>query len=94
MASLGSLAYAEDDGRHMLGIKAMQAPELSESLREGRREMTAQEEAEGKFCCHVLECDSEVRQDASTLTSPSHQTCCVCTDQSAADLLPGARALS
>ena len=64
VASLGSIAYAEDEGRHMLGVKAMQSSDLSESVSEGRRELTVQEEATGKFCCHVLECDSEVNIEA------------------------------
>ena len=67
VASLGSIAYAEDDGRHLLGIKAVQSPELPVSVSEGRRELTALEEAEGKFCCHVLECDSEVGTNTLTL---------------------------
>ena len=56
MASLGSLSYAEDDNRHILGIKTTQPPTAAgatlteEDLQDTKR----------KFCCHVLECDSEV----------------------------------
>ncbi len=64
VASLGSIAYAEDDGRHIIGIKAGQSSEVSEPVREGQRELTPREEVEGKFCCHVLECDNEVRRDS------------------------------
>ena len=48
MASVGSLAYAEDENKHILGIKAVQSPGPV-----AERERT-------NYCCHVLECDSEV----------------------------------
>ena len=50
VAAIGSLAYAEDDGRHILGIKVARSPA---SVRGG----VSNEES---ICCHVLECDSEV----------------------------------
>lgn len=50
VASIGSLAYAEDDGRHILGIKVARSPA---SVRGG----VSNGESIG---CHVLECDSEV----------------------------------
>lgn len=56
VASLTSLSYAEDENRHILGVKTMQpATVSSSSLTE--RDLPADT---GKFCCHVLECDSEV----------------------------------
>ena len=59
VATLGSLAYAEDDGRHILGLKA--AKKFS-----GEGNAIAEEEGEeeegGGYCCYVLECDSEVRE--------------------------------
>ena len=50
VASVGSLAYAEDDGRHILGVKVARSPA---SLRGGMGEGDGIE-------CHVLECESEV----------------------------------
>ena len=50
VASIGSLAYAEDDGRHILGIKVARSPA---SIRAGTLG------SEG-IDCHVLECESEV----------------------------------
>ena len=44
-AAVGSLCYAEDDGRHYLGVKAAVVTKA------GRNQ----------FCCYVLECDSEVK---------------------------------
>lgn len=56
IASVGSLSYAEDENRHILGIKTNQPATASGStLSEGDLK-----DLEGKFCCHVLECDSEV----------------------------------
>ena len=50
MASIGSLAYAEDDGRHILGIKVAVSPATRKgSLGEGET-----------ISCHVLECENEV----------------------------------
>ena len=51
VASIGSLAYAEDDGRHILGIKVARSPS---SVRGG---MVAEDE---EINCHVLECENEV----------------------------------
>ena len=50
VAAVGSLAYAEDDSRHILGIKVARSPA---SLRGGVGEGEGIE-------CHVLECESEV----------------------------------
>jgi len=41
---IGSLSYADDDGRHILGIKTTAAESIDE------------------YCCHVLECGSEVNR--------------------------------
>lgn len=51
MASIGSLAYAEDDGRHILGIKVAHSPA---SVRGTATEIDG-------IGCHVLECENEVR---------------------------------
>ena len=48
MASVGSLSYAEDEGRHILGIKVAQSP------------TSMNEEENSGFSCHVLECENEV----------------------------------
>ena len=53
LTSVGSLAYAEDDNRHFLGIKT-----LGMGAGEGRE--GGEEEDQGSYCCHVLECDKEV----------------------------------
>ena len=51
VASIGSLAYAEDDGRHILGIKVARSPA---SVRETATDIDG-------IGCHVLECENEVR---------------------------------
>ena len=59
MASLGSLSYAEDENRHILGIKTTKPATVSDStLSRGDLPMKGTDK---KFCCHILECDSEVR---------------------------------
>ena len=50
VASVGSLAYAEDDGRHILGVKVARSPASAKG---------AVEDCEG-IGCHVLECENEV----------------------------------
>lgn len=57
VASLGSLSYAEDDSRHIVGIKTTQPETSSGSSLSGAGVL---HNTEGKFCCHVLECDNEV----------------------------------
>ena len=51
MASVGSLAYAEDDGRHILGVKVAHSPA---SVRGAVADIDG-------IACHVLECENEVR---------------------------------
>ena len=51
MAAIGSVAYAEDDGRHILGIKVARSPA---SVRGGGVNHG------DSIVCHVLECKSEV----------------------------------
>ena len=51
LTSVGSLAYAEDDNRHFLGIKTLRVEEEGEG---------GEEEDRGSYCCHMLECDNEV----------------------------------
>lgn len=50
IAFVGSLAYAEDDSKHIVGIKT--AYQQQGSL--GGWAVA------GAYCCHVLECDTEV----------------------------------
>lgn len=65
IASLGSLSYAEDDNRHILGIKTTQpATPSGSTLNSGG---AALQDTEAKFCCHVLECDSEVMSNSYIL---------------------------
>ena len=53
IASVGSLSYAEDDGRHILGIKALRHRQQQSG--------TGMEVGMGdSYCCHVFECGSEV----------------------------------
>lgn len=59
MASLGSVSYAEDEGRHVVGIKTAQPVTTDASLLSGADSATPQD-SDGKFCCHVLECENEV----------------------------------
>lgn len=56
VSSLGSLSYAEDDNRHIVGIKTTQA--VTASLSTG--DPLAGQASEANFCCHILECDNEV----------------------------------
>lgn len=57
MATVGSLAYAEDDGRHILGIKATRQSQVgSSSVGKG----TETDDKETSYCCYVFECDNEV----------------------------------
>ena len=59
ISSLGSLSYAEDENRHIVGIKTSQtATTAGSTLTTGT---TAEsQETETKFCCHVIECENEV----------------------------------
>lgn len=61
LASIGSLAYAEDDGRHILGVKATRHGQLGgSSVGKGTEPQAEGSVSESTFCCYVLECDSEV----------------------------------
>lgn len=67
ISSLGSLAYAEDDGKHILGIKTVQPMTMS-GVSIGRDTPMASELEERDsrhYCCHVFECGNE----ASDLTA-------------------------
>ena len=67
ISSLGSLAYAEDDGKHILGIKAVQ-PVTVGGASLGRHTPTPSEVGDGHsmlYCCHVFECGSEVGESSS-----------------------------
>jgi hypothetical protein len=57
ISSLGSLSYAEDDSRHIVGIKTAQAATTAGSTLSA--EPTG-EPGDIKFCCHVIECENEV----------------------------------
>ncbi len=62
LASIGSLAYAEDDGRHMLGIKTTRHGQVgNSSVGKGTDPVTTDaSSSDATYCCYVLECDSEV----------------------------------
>ena len=64
VASIGSLAYAEDDGRHILGIKATRHGVVGGSSvgrgAEAQPDDNSVLAGSAHFCCYVLECDSEV----------------------------------
>ena len=51
--ALGSFSYAEDDNRHILGVKTAEVVEGGSSGGEGGSEGV-------RYCCHMLECSSEV----------------------------------
>lgn len=59
ISSLGSLSYAEDDNRHIVGIKTTQ-PTTTAASTLGSEGSPIQEESEVKYCCHVIECENEV----------------------------------
>ena len=67
VASLGSLSYAEDDGKHILGLKAVQ-PTAVGGASLGRATPTASEVGDGLYCCYVIECATE----ASVLNPQAH----------------------
>lgn len=61
ISSLGSLAYAEDDGKHILGVKAVQ-PVTMGGASLGRHTPTPSEDGRRHsvlYCCHVFECGNE-----------------------------------
>lgn len=64
VASLCSLSYAEDDNRHILGIKTTQRATVAGSTLTREEDLLAHQ-SKGNFCCHVLECDSEVMPEHS-----------------------------
>lgn len=74
VSSLGSLAYAEDDNRHLLGMKAVQQNLIGSSVGGAGGGASI---GSDNYCCYVLECDNEV----STETSLVHV--CMCTLPSA-----------
>lgn len=59
VASLGSLSYAEDESRHIVGIKTAQSITTAASTL-STTESPPQEEGKIKYCCHILECENEV----------------------------------
>ena len=61
IGSLGSLSYAEDDGKHILGIKAVQPMAVGGASLE-RVTPTPSEVGDRHsvlYCCHVFECGTE-----------------------------------
>ena len=65
VCSLGSLAYAEDDGKHILGVKAVQ-PVAAGGVSLGRHTPTPSEAGDrhgALYCCYVFECGSEASCD-------------------------------
>ena len=71
MASLGSISYAEDEGRHVVGIKTAQPATTAASTLSGADTSTPPD-SDGKFCCHVLECENEVILILPTLCTYCH----------------------
>lgn len=78
IASLGSLAYAEDDNRHILGLKAVR------QLPDGG---TTEEMDGSSYCCHVVECDSEVCWKIEVLTVIVSLYWCLITGGCTSDML-------
>ncbi len=69
VGSLGSLSYAEDDGKHILGLKAVQ-PTAVGGASLAIATPTASEVGDGHsalYCCYVIECATE----ASSFYEPS-----------------------
>ena len=69
VSSLGSLSYAEDDGKHILGLKAVQ-PTAVGGASLGIATPTPSEVGDGHgalYCCYVIECANE----ASAFYKPS-----------------------
>jgi len=68
LASIGSLSYAEDDGKHILGIKASRQGQVGSSSvgkgAEAQPEGAVTASSSTGYCCYVLECDSEVNSQA------------------------------
>lgn len=59
IASLGSLSYAEDENKHIVGIKTPRAATTAgATLTTGAT--GEPQDAETKFCCHIIECENEV----------------------------------
>jgi len=56
VSSIGSLSYAEDDSRHLLGVKATGPVALAASI---NSDMEVPMES-STFCCYVMECANEV----------------------------------
>lgn len=67
VASLGSLSYAEDDGKHILGLKAVQLMTVGGASL-GIATPTPSEIGDGLYCCYVIECATE----ASSLNPLAH----------------------
>ena len=65
VSSLGSLSYAEDDGKHILGLKAIQ-PTAVGGASLGIATPTSSDIGDGLYCCYVIECATE----ASTFKNP------------------------
>ena len=62
VSTLGSLSYAEDDGKHILGLKAVQ-PTAVGGASLGAATPTVSEVGDGHgalYCCYVIECATEV----------------------------------
>ena len=69
VGSLGSLSYAEDDGKHILGLKAVQ-PTAVGGAALGTATPTPSEVGDGHgalYCCYVIECANEASVFLQTL---------------------------
>ena len=72
ISSLGSLAYAEDDEKHILGVKAVQ-PVIMGGASLGRQSPSPSEAGDRHsvlYCCHVFECGNEVSVPKAPLPPP------------------------
>lgn len=84
VSSIGSLSYAEDDGKHILGLKAVQ-PTAVGGASPGIATPTASEVGGGHsvlYCCYVIECATEASAFKIPWPIPipqSHSTIKTCT---------------
>lgn len=59
LSAIGSLSYAEDDGKHILGLKAVQPTAVGGASPGIATTPTASEVGDGLYCCYVIECANE-----------------------------------
>ena len=69
VSSLGSLSYAEDDGKHILGLKAVQ-PMAVGGASLGTATPTPSDGHGALYCCYVIECANEASKPSGPFPSP------------------------